>query len=522
MDKSFRELLDECRSENVQLNRERMAQRVANINNNDLARQYLTTIHKSIVRDDPDKLRSLLERGCDPDMCDADGAPALFTAIVYDRADAVDILLDAGADINARNQRGDIALRSALFQRRDALAQRLLTRGADIGSDEAAMLADAPLLDSMLSQLADTDRSDAASSAVRYAAFAGSLACIDVALKHGGTLDEADPQGRTALMMASLNHTSRPRNEMVKWLLDNGANVNANTTIGLTALGFAAMKGYTDTAELLIYSGADIGTAPGEPGNRALMCAIQTGSTDIVKLLISRGVDPSGEDQNGNSPRKIAELRNTPPELLNLLPTAKPSERQSEAVSPTSPTYAIPPVFGLWQKVRDAGLQFQHIDVSVETRVKLLRVYRRIARVMPKLSISGGEPDAALSEDLARLLDAEPGYRPEGLGVLLCGEGQNIITTETRKSRELDYRRLDAIRLRQSPDRDYAAEIEQAVAESNRAMAEAIDDGTVARWHDASKRCNALWNEASAALGICDEMVYFGVDAVELADDSWE
>jgi ankyrin repeat protein len=58
--------------------------------------------------------------------------------------------------------------------------------------------------------------------------------------------------GRTALIMASdANHT-----EVVRLLLEKGADVNAKTKYGKTALALAKIKDHTDIVQLLEKAGA--------------------------------------------------------------------------------------------------------------------------------------------------------------------------------------------------------------------------------------------------------------------------
>lgn len=46
--------------------------------------------------------------------------------------------------------------------------------------------------------------------------------------------------------------------ELVKYLLENNANVHAQTQTGDTALTYACENGHTDVADLLLQYGADL------------------------------------------------------------------------------------------------------------------------------------------------------------------------------------------------------------------------------------------------------------------------
>ncbi|MEM4626579.1 MAG: ankyrin repeat domain-containing protein [Candidatus Bilamarchaeaceae archaeon] len=76
--------------------------------------------------------------------------------------------------------------------------------------------------------------------------------------------------------------------ELVKRLIERGADVNAKTGWGKTALMRAAMGGHTETAKLLIERGADV-NAKSNNGETALMYALVKGHPEIAELLRKAG-----------------------------------------------------------------------------------------------------------------------------------------------------------------------------------------------------------------------------------------
>ena len=77
--------------------------------------------------------------------------------------------------------------------------------------------------------------------------------------------------------------------QIVKLLLERGANVNAKLTLnGGTSLMFAAEKGQTEVVKLLLEKGVDI-NAKSIDGRTALAAAKMKGHTDIVQLLEKAG-----------------------------------------------------------------------------------------------------------------------------------------------------------------------------------------------------------------------------------------
>lgn len=119
----------------------------------------------------------------------------------------------------------------------------------------------------------------------------GSLKTADVLLLHPAIqIDALNQAGESALMMAAL------KGEMagVRTLLARGAKVNQP---GWSALHYAASGTEGSAAvRLLLEKGAEVDAASPN-GSTALMMAAQYGSEDSVKLLLAGGADPKQRNQ---------------------------------------------------------------------------------------------------------------------------------------------------------------------------------------------------------------------------------
>ena len=114
-----------------------------------------------------------------------------------------------------------------------------------------------------------------------WAAFNGHAAAVRVLLEQGGKVDAKDKNGRTALLFAS----SGPFEETVGLLLKKGAAVNTQGTLeGFTALMTAAAEGQLQVVRLLLQNGADPALKDAD-GDTAESFARQKGHGDVVKLL---------------------------------------------------------------------------------------------------------------------------------------------------------------------------------------------------------------------------------------------
>ena len=93
--------------------------------------------------------------------------------------------------------------------------------------------------------------------------------------------------------------------EIIKFLIENGADVNFQTEDGWTSYGWTALmsaveQGNIEISKLLIENGADV-NLQNENGWSALKYAIKQRNIEISKLLIDNGADVNLQNSNGNT-----------------------------------------------------------------------------------------------------------------------------------------------------------------------------------------------------------------------------
>lgn len=93
--------------------------------------------------------------------------------------------------------------------------------------------------------------------------------------------------GMTALHRAAI----KGRVDLLKILLDAGADVSAINNNGYTALHYAAGNGFIDCVKLLLARRADINSKNDITGLTPLIYSARDGQLDIVELLIDAGAD---------------------------------------------------------------------------------------------------------------------------------------------------------------------------------------------------------------------------------------
>lgn len=140
-------------------------------------------------------------------------------------------------------------------------------------------------------------------SLLQYAA-SGDLKTVKLLVDSGTDINQADEiNGATALHnAAALGHT-----EMLQWLLQNGAKINAKDKQGATPLIWATYHGRNRAVSSLLDSKALVNIVPVN-GPTALIATIQAGKIKDVKKLIKYGADTLLPSSDNITPLEVAKL----------------------------------------------------------------------------------------------------------------------------------------------------------------------------------------------------------------------
>jgi ankyrin repeat protein len=130
------------------------------------------------------------------------------------------------------------------------------------------------------------------------AARSGDLTRVKLLIANGTDANTADTNGgRTPLHWAVKgNHI-----EVVRYLLESGADIDRGERAGKTALDFAAESGQIEMTQLLVDSGADVNKRDLIGGNSALWAA-GLGTPETLEILVKANADIEVKDINGLTP----------------------------------------------------------------------------------------------------------------------------------------------------------------------------------------------------------------------------
>lgn len=248
-------------------------------------------------------VRFLLEAGADQEHKTDEMHTALMEASMDGHVEVARLLLDSGAQVNMPTDSFESPLTLAACGGHVDLAMLLIERGANIEEVndegytplmEAAREGHDEMVSLLLTQGANINAQteETQETALTLACCGGFLEVADYLIKHGADIELG---ASTPLMEAA----QEGHLELVKFLLENKADVHAQTQTGDTALTYACENGHTDVAEVLLYFGAELEHLS-EGGRTPLMKACRAGHICTVKFLIQKGADVNRQTTNND------------------------------------------------------------------------------------------------------------------------------------------------------------------------------------------------------------------------------
>lgn len=203
-------------------------------------------LHEAIKSNHLDLVKRSIDQGINIDDKIGGGRESsLFLAVRYHRKDIVEFLVQCGADVNLKNEKDRTLLHEAIRKGRYDIVHVLLS---------------VPSL----------------------------------------KLNERSKSGKTPLHLAVITR----KRDVVKALLDRGANPNVKCSNGRSPLHWAAINGDRETADLLLAAGASINEKTNH-NTTPLIFASHNRGDEIVELLVYREATVRGENADGDTALKL-------------------------------------------------------------------------------------------------------------------------------------------------------------------------------------------------------------------------
>ena len=196
----------------------------------------------------------LIENGANVNAGNNEGSTALITAAFFCRGETVKLLLEKGAEVDVKNNNGQTPLDTVAGEWSQELEgfYRYIAELLQIQLDIEIIKATRPKIAALLREHGEKV-ARAPSIDIWKAAAQGNLEAIKQHLEAGTDIDAKEPPGgSTPLLVAA----TFGQVEAAKFLIEKGANVNAGSNDGATALHGAAFFCHTEIVKLLLGEGA--------------------------------------------------------------------------------------------------------------------------------------------------------------------------------------------------------------------------------------------------------------------------
>jgi ankyrin repeat protein len=224
--------------------------------------RYSAPLMEAVLKGKIGMVRLLLENGTSADGGNRYHATACHAAVVTGARDILALLVHHGADLHIRDQHNRSILSYAIREEQFEMATLLIESGTNVNQPGTY----------------------GAPEALWTAVEVGSVDIVRMLIEKGADVNAVGCEGSSLLMHAAcFNQT-----DVMEYLIDNGADVNTKTSTGITPLIRACERGRHSAICFLLEKGADV-TATARTGGTCLHALALSGNIHAAKKIIATG-----------------------------------------------------------------------------------------------------------------------------------------------------------------------------------------------------------------------------------------
>ena len=245
-----------------------------------------TPLHYAVAKDFQNAVSYLLDQEVNANAGDQNGNTPLHVAVAEGRKTIVELLLARGANVNAGNAGGATSLHVAAAKGFKLIAEILIAKGADLN----AVAGSSRRLYETTPGAAKEGFTDVwieSGTPLHNAVAQGYRNMVELLLAHKADVNP-DSEDHTPLTLAA----RYPRADMVKMLLERGADLNARGAMGNTALHWALESGSEEIVGLLLPRKPQL-ELKNLQDLTPLQLAVNSGQVKLAQKLLQAGANPN-------------------------------------------------------------------------------------------------------------------------------------------------------------------------------------------------------------------------------------